>query len=135
MTTYSTTHDGLERVLEGTDVLVHSVGPARGMRLAPTLVLTGVVTAVLAIAVRVFDDLLTDGFTREWLALWLLATATVYVFGKMAVSVGNWLTREEHGLVARWKAAEADRAFYEVAERDPRVMADLRAAALRAEWE
>jgi len=48
MTTYSTTHDGLERVLEGADVLRHSVGPVKGMRIAPTIVLTGMVTAVVA---------------------------------------------------------------------------------------
>lgn len=134
MTNYSTTHQGLERVLNGTDTLVHAVGPAKGMRLAPTLVLTGIVSAVLAVAVRVFDDLLTQGFTQEWLALWLLASITVFVFGRVAFLLGDRLANSERGLIKRWKAAQAEREMMRLAAADPRVMADIRAAIDRSQW-
>jgi hypothetical protein len=70
MSSYSTTHDGLERVLEGTRVLTHAVGPTRSLRTVPLIVLTGIVTAVVAVASRQFADAMPDGFTGEWLATW-----------------------------------------------------------------
>ncbi|MBK8768752.1 MAG: hypothetical protein IPM01_31315 [Burkholderiaceae bacterium] len=68
MSSYSTTHDGLERVLEGTRVLTHAVGPTRSLRTVPLIVLTGIVTAVVAVASRQFADAMAGRLPGEWLA-------------------------------------------------------------------
>ena len=65
MSSYSTTHDGLERVLEGTRVLTHAVGPTRSLRTVPLIVLTGIVTAVVAVASRQFADAHPKGVMRR----------------------------------------------------------------------
>ena len=130
MTTYSTTHDGLERVLEGADVLRHSVGPAKGMRIGPTIVLTGMVAAVVVLADRMFGD----GFAREWIALWALSVVAALLLAKAAFALTAWLVRSEHGLVARWRRAADERRFRELAAMDHRVMEEFRIAKSVAEW-
>ena len=49
MTTYSTTHEGLERIVDGAHAVSRIVGPARGMRMLPTFVLTGFVAGAVAV--------------------------------------------------------------------------------------
>jgi len=134
MTTYSTTHDGLERVLEGADVLRHSVGPAKGMRIAPTIVLTGMVAAVVVLADRMFGEMFGDGFAREWIALWALSVVAALLLAKAAFALTAWLVRSEHGLVARWRRAADERRFRELAAMDHRVMEEFRIAKSVAEW-
>lgn len=134
MTNYSTTHhDGLDRVLEGADVLVHSVGPTRGMRILPMVVLTGMVAAVLAVAERAIGSITEGGFAFEWLAMWVLSVAAVLLLAKSALKLARWILRSEHGIVARWKRAEAEREFMALAQYDRRILDDLRAAQARAE--
>lgn len=134
MTTYSTTHDGLERVLEGADVLRHSVGPVKGMRIAPTIVLTGMVAAVVALADRWFGEMFSDGFTHEWIALWVLSVAAALLLAKSAFALTAWMVRSEHGLVARWRRAADERRFRDLLASDHRVMDEYRIARSRAEW-
>jgi len=134
MTNYSTPHhDGLERVLEGADVLVHAVGPTRGMRVLPMVVLTGMVAAVLALAERAIASITAGGFAFEWIAMWVLSVASVLLLAKSALKLARWLIRSEHGLVARWKRAQAEREFMALAQYDRRILDDLRAAQARAE--
>ncbi len=133
MTTYSTTHDGLERVLEGAEALRESVGPARGMRIGPTVVLTGMVAAVVVVADRLFGEAFGNGFTTEWIALWALSAGAALLLAKAAFRLAGWLARSEDGFVARWKRVEEVRRIMSIAQYDPRILEDFEAAKRRAE--
>ena len=133
MAVQAVTHDGLERILNATDSLVHGVGPVRGMKLLPVTLLTGMVAAVLAIAERVFATLTAESFAFEWLAFWALSVVAVMLLAKTAFGLSHWLVRSEHGLVARWKRSRAAEEVMRVASSDFRMMADLRVARAHAE--
>lgn len=133
MSSYSTTHDGLERVLEGTRVLTHAVGPTRSLRTVPLIVLTGIVTAVVAVASRQFADAMPDGFTGEWLATWALGAFAALVFARTSARIAYSLVHAAHRFSGRLAQSHAEQAFLEAARHDPRMIADLRAAQSRAE--
>lgn len=135
MTTYSTTHEGLERIVDGAHAVSRIVGPARGMRMLPTFVLTGFVAGAVAVITHKFGDLFGDGLTAEWLSLWVLASLAILVFAKTAMSLSFWLGRQSKRFVA-YMQQEQEAAYLESElRRDPRLRADFIAAQLRAEQE
>ena len=133
MSTLSTTHEGLERMLEGTRALSESVGPTRSLRAMPLVILTGIVSAVVALAARQFGDLVDDGFTGEWLALWAVGAVAAVVFARTAARIAGWLVTSGRGLRANIAQSRAEQAFLSAAQHDFRLQADLRAALNRAE--
>ena len=135
MTSYSTTHEGLERIVEGAHTVSELVGPARGMKLLPTVLLIGIVAAVVVVADRVYGDLISQGFTGEWLALWALASAAALVFAKSAFALSGALLRTARRIGKAWKASEENHRLHAEMARDPRLKADYVAAQMRAEYE
>ncbi len=133
MSTLSTTHEGLERMLEGTRALSESVGPTRSLRAMPLVILTGIVTAIVALASRQFGDLIGDGFTGEWLALWAVGAVAAMVFARTAARMAGWLVASGRGLRAQMAQSRAEQAFLTAAQHDYRLQADLRAALSRSE--
>ncbi|MBP8306442.1 MAG: hypothetical protein KAY46_04210 [Burkholderiaceae bacterium] len=135
MSSYSTTHEGLERVLEGTRALSHSVGPTRSLRAVPLIVLTGIVTAVVALTSRQFADAMPDGFTGEWLATWAVGAFAALVFARTSARIAYAIVHAAHRFSGRLAQSHAEREFLAAARRDPRMISDLRAAQSRAERE
>ncbi len=133
MTTFSTTHEGLERVLEGSRVLSDAVGPTRSLRTLPLVLLTGIVTAVVAAVAHRLDDWFVDGSTREWLALWALGALVALVFARTAARLGGAILAAGHRLSARAARRRIDREFLAALESDPRLLSDWRAARDRAQ--
>ena len=108
MSTLSTTHEGLERMLEGTRALSESVGPTRSLRAMPLVILTGIVTAVVELAARLFGNLVDDGFTGEWLALWAVGAVAAVVFARTAARIAGWLVASGRGLRAHIAQSRAE---------------------------
>ena len=135
MTTYSTTHEGLERIVDGAQAVSRIVGPARGMRLLPTFVLTGFVAGTVAVITHKFGDLFGDGVTAEWLSLWVLASLAILLFAKTAMSLSTWLVKLSKRTVAYLQQMEEAAYLESELRRDPRLRADFIAAKLRAEQE
>ena len=135
MTTYSTTHEGLERMVDGAQAVSRIVGPARGMRLLPTFLLTGFVAGAVAVVTHRFGDLFGDGLTAEWFSLWVLASLAILVFAKTAMSLSVWLAKFWKRTVVHWEQMQATAHLESELRRDPRLRADFVAAQLRAEQE
>lgn len=134
MTTYSPTHEGLERVLEGSRVLSDAVGPTRSLRTLPLVLLTGIVTAVVAAIAHRLDDWFIEGSTREWLALWALGALVSVVFARTAVRLGGAILVGAHRLSLRAARRRAEIEFQAAVDSDPRLLTELRAAKDRAEF-
>jgi hypothetical protein len=98
-----------------------------------TLVLAAVVAALVLVADQLVDAWAEEHLFAAWVALWTLVFATLAVFAPLAKGLVDNLTTE----LSAWRTEVAQRraeaAFLETAERDPRVMAELRAAILRHE--
>lgn len=98
-----------------------------------TLVLAAVVAAMVLVADQLGDTWAEEHLFAAWVALWTLVFATLAVFAPLAKGLVDTVATE----FAAWRKevaqGRAEAAFLETAERDPRVMAELRAAILRHE--
>lgn len=126
-------HPGVARaeaVIDQLHTVRKRVDGARGLA---ALLLAAVVSAMLVVADRVVVHLTDGGLMVAWLVLWVLAFVAMALFADttraLAVrAIAGW----KQG-AARRRAARADEMLLATAERDPRVMADLRAAITRQE--
>lgn len=98
-----------------------------------TLVLAAVVSALVMVADHLVDTWAEEHLFAAWVALWTLVFATLAVFAPLAKDLVDGVARE----FAAWRKevakVRAEAAFLDTAQRDPRVMAELRAAILRHE--
>lgn len=128
MTTYSQTHEGLTRMIEGSEILRQQIGPVRGMRALPVVVLTGMVTAVLAVLDRVFDLLSFHGVTAEWMALWMIAFVAAMACGKLAFATARGVRRAARSAGALWRRMREEDVMHDLIAADPRMATELRVA-------
>ena len=110
--------------------LANSVASRGGLTF---LLLAGVVATLVLVADRLVDTWADDHLFAAWVALWTLIFATLAVFAPLAT--GTVKSALEQLATWRKRAAEAraEAVFLETAQRDPRVLAELRAAILRHE--
>ncbi len=131
MSTPSTHHDGIDRVVDGVDTLRRSIGEISVARFLPAAMLTGAVTAILVGASHLLSDLFDEGAVTEWLLMWGIALVAVWILAGQVHAASASL----RGVFSRMLDARRDEAYYDLALRDPRVLADLRAARMNAERE
>jgi hypothetical protein len=141
---YPTEHAGVVRaeaayargqaLLAGTSnawgALKNSFTSGRGLTL---VVLAAVVALMVLVADRLVDTWADEHLFAAWVALWTLIFATLAVFAPVAKSVIDAGLKELGAWRERSAAAHAEAAFLDTAQRDPRVMAELRAAISRHE--
>jgi hypothetical protein len=131
-TPVGTTHQGVERVQEGLAAMrdvAQSTGHGKGLATA----LMGALVATLV----VFADRMIDAWADEHLfAAWVLMWALV--FGALGMFSGV-MRRAARALQSGYKAWQvrrteeaADERMWQIAQNDPRIMAELRLAQLRA---
>lgn len=122
MATHAIQHTGIDR-------LTHAPAGAR-VRWLPALMLTGVVTLIDIAVLRWFPSL-DDGFVYEWIVLWALGLVLVVLFAGLALkasrAIRSAMRRAAHARRDRWEDAR----IFEVALRDPALMAELRALKCR----
>lgn len=110
--------------------LTNSVASRGGLTF---LLLAGVVATLVLVADRLVDTWADDHLFAAWVALWTLIFATLAVFAPLA----KGMVKSALEQLATWREraaeARAEAAFLETAQRDPRVLAELRAAILRHE--
>lgn len=98
-----------------------------------TLLLAAVVSTLVLVVDRLVDTWADEHLFAAWVALWTLIFATLAVFAPLAKTFIDSVTTE----FAAWRKTVAktrlEAAFLDTAQRDPRVMAELRAAILRHE--
>lgn len=130
---YPKSHGGVDRV----ERAVHAAGQLRkGWTLSrgiAGMLLAAVVSALLVVADQLMETWADGHLLAAWVLLWVIGFAAVALLAPAARSVARravaGLDRWSQGVARR----RADERLWDLARRDPRVLADLQAAASRAE--
>ena len=122
---YPTEHPGVVRAENAAAALKSVAANFDGARGAATLLLAAVVSALLVVANQVIDTWSEGHLLAAWMVLWLVAFAALALLSAPArraaaalrVGVAGWAE-------SRRRAAEDERTW-QVAMKDPRIMAEL----------
>jgi hypothetical protein len=128
---YSKDHPGVARVESAIESAQHIGRDFSGKRGLATLLLSAMAAAVMVVAYEVMDTVAEGHLLVMWIALWAAAFVSLAVFTGTA---RNLAARIKVGLDDWSRAlasARADERLWATAKSDPRVMADLQAAASR----
>ena len=132
---YPVEHQGVVR-LQAAMAAIRRAGIAvKGARGLVALLSAGAVSALLVVADQIVSIWAEGHILLAWVMLWALVFAAVALFAEaargfaetMVTSLQAWLQASERRL--------ADQRVWAVAQSDPRFMADIQAARLRAERE
>lgn len=128
-----THHQGAERlesVMDAAQQMGHSASGTRGLS---TLLLSAMAAAVIVVAYQVMDTQDEGHLLVLWMSMWVVAfTALAFLSGasrEMAIRLKNGLDAWSRSMAQ----SRADQRLWEMAKRDPRLMADLQSAVMREE--
>lgn len=128
---HPTEHPGVLRMERAGKNIHHLVRDAS--RSGATLLLAAIVAALLVVANQVVETWSEGHLLVAWIAMWAIAFASIALLATPARGMAGSLRA---GL-KRWNAARRqaadDRAMWQIAQTDPRVMQDLNCARTRAE--
>ena len=132
---YPAEHQGVARMQDAMSTLGRTGVAFKGARGLVALLTAGAVSALVVVADLIVSTWAEGHILLAWVVLWALVFAAVALFAEAA---RGWSERLVAALQARSQATErrlADERVWAVAQSDPRLMADLQAARLRAERE
>jgi len=119
------------------DSLIHTARMAgerfRRARGVAVLLLAGAVSALLVAADQLVSIWAEGELMLAWLALWAVVFAAYVLFADVARQWLQQLSEAIDGRLLQYRERAADARMWAVAQSDPRVMAELDAASLRAE--
>ena len=122
---YPTEHPGVVRAENAAANFKSAAAKFDGARGAATLLLAAVVSAVFVVANQVVDTWTDGHLLAGWMVMWVLAFAALALLTAPARRAGVALRAGAHGWAeSRRRAAEDDRTW-NVAIKDPRIMAEL----------
>lgn len=122
---YPTEHPGVVRAENAVAALKGVAAGFDGARGAATVLLAAVVSALLVVANQVIDTWSEGHLLAAWMVLWLVGFAGLALLTAPARRAGAALLAASRDWAeARRRAAEDERTW-QVAVRDPRVMAEL----------
>lgn len=128
---HPTEHPGVIRLERAGKNLRHLVKDAT--RSGATLLLAAIVAALLVVANQVVETWTEGHLLAAWIAMWAIAFASI----AMLATPAKGMTASLRAGFKRWNAARRqaaeDRAMWQVAQADPRVMQDLTCAMSRAD--
>ncbi len=128
---HPTQHPGVIRMERAGKNIRHLVKDAT--RSGATLLLAAIVAALLVVANQVVETWSEGHLLAAWIVMWAIAFASIALLATPARDMAASLrTGFRDWKAARRQAAE-DRAMWQVAQSDPRVMQDLHCALARAE--
>ncbi len=127
---YPTQHPGVVRMERAGQRIGHAVHDAT--RSGASLLLAAIVAALLVVANQVVETWSEGHLLAAWIAMWAIAFAAMALLAAPAKRAARTM---KAGLV-QWRAtrrqAAEDRALWELAQTDSRVMSDLNCAMSRA---
>ncbi len=130
---YPTVHRGVARVESAVVALRRLRAGFEGAKGLVAMLLAGAISALVVVADQIVSSWTDGHLLMAWVLLWALVFAAVALFSEAS---RNWSVRAIAALEARGRAMARraeDRKTWAVAQSDPRFMADLQAARLRAE--
>ena len=127
---YPTEHPGVVRMERAGKRIGHAVHDAT--RSGASLLLAAIVAALLVVANQVVETWSEGHLLAAWIAMWAIAFAAMAMLATPAKRAAKRINVGfKHWTAARRQAAE-DRALWQLAQTDPRVMSDLTCAMSRA---
>lgn len=130
---YSTQHPGVARAESAFGAvrqLAHAFSGTRGLA---TLLLSAIAAAVMVVAYQVMDSVTEGHLLVMWIGLWAVAFAVLAMFAGAARNAAVSLKAGLDSWSRSLAEARADQRLWQAARNDPRVMADLQMALLRAQ--
>jgi hypothetical protein len=130
---YSTQHPGVvraESAFGAVRQLAHAFSGTRGLA---TLLLSAIAAAVMVVAYQVMDSVTEGHLLVMWIGLWAVAFAVLAMFAGAARNAAVSLKAGLDSWSRSLAEARADQRLWQAAKNDPRVMADLQMALLRAQ--
>lgn len=122
---YPTEHLGVVRAENAAAALKSAAAQLDGARGAATLLLAAVVSALVVVANQVIDTWGDGHLLAAWMVLWLVAFAALALFATPARTAGVVIRRAAKSWAQSRRRAADDQRTWQVAMRDPRIMAEL----------
>ncbi len=122
---YPTEHPGVVRAENAVAALKSAAANFDGARGAATLLLAAVVSALLVVANQVIDTWSEGHLLAAWMVLWLVAFAALALLSAPARRAGAVLRVTALGWAESRRRASEDERTWQVAVKDPRIMAEL----------
>lgn len=126
-------HGGLTRMGDGLSTVLSFATRIRSAKGLASVLVAGGVAAAIVVADQIVTAWADGHLLLAWIAMWAIVFALLALFSD---SIRTWPTRLSADIDARWlaygQAAEHARTWA-AAQGDPRLMADLQIARMRAE--
>ncbi|MES2612792.1 MAG: hypothetical protein V4679_21240 [Pseudomonadota bacterium] len=122
---YPTEHPGVIRAEKAAAALKGIAAGFDSARGASSLMLAAVVSALLVLANQVVDAWTDGHLVSAWVVLWLVAFAALALLSAPARRAGLVLRAGLSTWAESRRRAAEDQRTWQVAERDPRIMAEL----------
>ncbi|WP_431099050.1 hypothetical protein [Polaromonas aquatica] len=130
---YSTQHPGVVRAESAFGAARQLARALSGTRGLATLLLSAVAAAVMVVAYQVMDSVAEGHLLVMWIGLWAVAFVVLAIFAGAARNAAISLKAGLDSWSRSLAEARADQRLWQAAKNDPRVMADLQMALLRAQ--
>lgn len=130
---YSTTHPGVdrfERVISAADSLRKGLNPTRSLA---ALLLAAMVATLVVVADQLMDTWADGHLLAAWVLMWVIGFSALALLAPTARSVAGRVMDGLDGWSQGLARRRADERLLDLARKDSRVMADIQAAASRAE--
>lgn len=130
---YPTHHSGIDRIenaVAAAGQVRRSLNSAKGLA---AMLLAAMVAALVVVADQLVDTWADGHLLAAWVVLWIVGFGALALLAGPARRVAQRVLTGLDGWSREVARRRADARLLEIAERDPRVMADLRAAMTRAE--
>ena len=122
---YPTEHPGVVRAENAAAALKGAAARFDGARGAASLLLAAVVSALLVVANQVIDTWTDGHLLAAWMVLWLVAFAALALLTAPARRAGVALRSGVQTWAESRRRAAEDERTWQVAMKDPRIMAEL----------
>lgn len=129
---YSNQHPGVARVESAIDAARQLRPRFTGTRGLAKLLLSAVVAAIIVVAYQLMDSVAEGHLLVLWTSMWAVAFVCLALFAGVALRTAASLRAGLDAWSRSIAEAKADQRLWEVAQHDPRVMAELRAARERS---
>lgn len=132
-TNFATEHPGVARA----ESLVAAVGDFRKnfdtTKSLATMLLAALVAALVVVADQLIDTWADGHLLAAWVALWSVAFVAIALLAPTAKRAAVSLSAQAKAWSHRMTLAQSEARYWESAQSDPRIMAELQAAILRSE--
>lgn len=122
---YPTEHSGVIRAQNAASAIKGIAAGFDSARGAASLLLAAIVSALLVVANQVIDTWSEGHLLAAWMVLWLVAFAALALLSAPARRAAAALRARSAGWAESRRRAAEDERTWQVAIRDPRIMAEL----------